>query len=548
MDLSKKTNKELGDALVKAMAVLNNSSQDNDQAELAELAVAMIEAELNKRASEQNIGKTNVPDQAISGVYKGISKLGVPIDMMAGGLEKIGLRDSENPPVGGSESIQNLIQTLSGGEGITNIPPQNAAQRIASSTGEVVGETGAATAGLLATVPSKVAQGSASAYQAFKNILANIKGEAKKAPATFAAEESGAAVGGGLAEGTTREVFPENPTAEMIANIVGSLSGGKAVSFIDGLMKRGYKGPLTSTALKLEAGNLYEWQIDKGLSAQPNITEEIYDRAFSIADRNGMVEPIKGSNKTRVSPDMPTVKGMLRILEAYADKGMTGANIMSIRRGIMNRMSSNTTSGPEKNVLRNILREFDEVTGQLTDNIRVANSMYAKAMKADQLEEMMLLAQNSATASNGDMENAIRTQFRSLLNRIIKGMESGWSQDEIKAIEKVVQGGPVENTLRYLGKFAPTGVVSAYGGTGGAALATFNITGDPTAAYLAGGAVATGGASAKMAGGQVQKANVDKILQTIMQGRNLSPDAADKLYSALTAYYSGQALSQGMNQ
>ena len=199
------------------------------------------------------------------------------------------------------------------------------------------------------------------------------------------------------------------------------------------------------------------------------------------------------------------------------------------------------------NVLRNILREFDNVTGELTDNIRVANSMYHKAMKADQIEEMMLLAQNSASAANNDMENAIRIQYRQLLNRIIKGQEVGWSQDEVKAIEKVVQGGPVENLLRYLGKFAPTGVVSMYGG-GGAGLATFNVTQDPALSYAAGGTVMATGAGAKAAGAQVQKANVDKVINTIMQGRNISPEAADKLYSALTAYYSGQALSQGMNQ
>ena len=71
--------------------------------------------------------------------------------MAAAGLEKLGLRDSENPPVGGSQSIQNLIQTLSGGEGITNIPPQNAAQS-GKNVGGVVGDTAAVTTGLLATV------------------------------------------------------------------------------------------------------------------------------------------------------------------------------------------------------------------------------------------------------------------------------------------------------------------------------------------------------------------------------------------------------------
>lgn len=537
MDLSKKTDKEIQDLLASAI-----ERKDT-------LVAGIYNAELQRRANAQVIGETNVPDQAISGVYKGISKLGVPIDMMAGGLEKIGLRDSENPPVGGSESIQNLIQTLSGGEGITNVPPQNAAQRIAGNTGEVLGETGAATVGLLASVPSKsaaaIAQGSSSAYQAFKNVLARVRGEAKEAPAKFAGIEAGAAIGGGMAEGGSKEVFGENPTANMLANILGSLAGGKSMSFIDDLMRKGYKGPLTSEALKTEAGNLYNWQIDKGLSAQPNITEEIYDRAFSIVDRNGAVEPIKGTNKTRVSPDYTKVRGQLRILEAYSDKGMTGANIMAVRKGIMDRMMD--AQGAERNILRNILREFDEVTGELTDNIRVANSMYHKAMKADQIEEMMMLAQNSASGANRDMENAIRVQYRQLLNRIIKGQEVGWSQNEIKAIEKVVQGGPVENLLRYLGKFAPTGVVSMYGG-GGAGLATFNITQDPALSYAAGGTVMATGAGAKAAGAQVQKANVDKIINTIMQGRNLSPQAADKLYSALTAYYSGQALSQGMNQ
>jgi hypothetical protein len=537
MDLSKKTDKEIQDLLASAI-----ERKDT-------LVAGIYNAELQRRANAQVIGETNVPDQAISGLYKGISKLGAPVDLAASGLEKLGLRDSENPPVGGSQSIQNLIQTLSGGEGITNVPPQNAAQRIAANTGEVLGETGAATAGLLATVPSKVSTASSSAYQAFKNVLARVRGEAKEAPAKFAGVEAGAAIGGGMAEGGSKEVFGENPTANMIANILGSLSGGKSMSFIDDLMRKGYKGPLSANALKLEAGNLYEWQIENGLSAQPNITEEIYDRAFSIVDRNGVVEPVPNSNKTRVSPEYPKVKGQLRILQAYADKGMTGANIMSVRKGIMNRI--NDAEGTERNILRNILREFDEVTGQLTDNIRVANGMYAKAMKAEQIDELMELAKISASNANNNMENAIRTEFRQLLRRIVKGSETGWSQKEIEAINKVVEGGPIENSLRTLGKFAPSNSLTAllpmYAG-GGAYMAVNQITGDPALSYLAAGGVAGAGAGARMAGAQVQKGNVDKILQTIMQGRNLSPDAADKLYSALTAYYSGQALSQGMNQ
>ena len=46
-------------------------------------------------------------------------------------------------------------------------------------------------------------------------------------------------------------------------------------------------------------------------------------------------------------------------------------------------------------------------------------------------------------------------------------------------------------------------------------MATYNITQDPNLAYLAGGAVATGGTGAKMAGAQVQKANVDKLYRLL---------------------------------
>ena len=99
MDFSGKTNEQLEKALVKAMAANDGKGDD--------MAVALISGEIDRRAAQQNIGKTNVADQTISQFYKSLSNIGTPVDMAAAGLEKIGLRDSENPPVGGSESIQN---------------------------------------------------------------------------------------------------------------------------------------------------------------------------------------------------------------------------------------------------------------------------------------------------------------------------------------------------------------------------------------------------------------------------------------------------------
>jgi hypothetical protein len=62
------------------------------------------------------------------------------------------------------------------------------------------------------------------------------------------------------------------------------------------------------------------------------------------------------------------------------------------------------------------------------------------------------------------MENALRQQFKALAknDRRLRG----FTPTEIAAIRKVAMGGPLENALRMVGKFAPNGVVSSMAGMG----------------------------------------------------------------------------------
>ena len=82
-------------------------------------------------------------------------------------------------------------------------------------------------------------------------------------------------------------------------------------------------------------------------------------------------------------------------------------------------------------------------------------------------------------------ENALRTQFRTLAKNANK--MRGFSKTEQTAIERVAKGGPLENTLRMLGKFAPTGVVSTVmsGGAGAAIGGPVGAVALPAAGFAA---------------------------------------------------------------
>lgn len=500
----------------------------------------LFEAELAKR-NKSKASETGLREQGLSGLYEGLAGgLGAPVDIVTAGLNKLGMNIEK--PFGGRESIESGLQTITGGRAITDVPPQDAAQRILRGTGEVVGETIPAAATLATMGPKAAITAAPTAWNAFKNALASVRGEAAAAPATFAATEAATAVGGGLAESSVAEIFPENPTAQMIANILGAVAGGKTAEIPERLLRPKSTGPLTADELKSEAGRLYENQKTQGLSAQPQVTDKIFGDVFSYLDQSGYLVPVRGSNRLRVASDYEKLRPVISTLEAYAEKGMTAANIQTLRRSIAGRMRD--TTGEEKNALRNVLRIFDENTATLAPQIKVANAMYSRAMKAEQMEELLELAKTRAISANLDMENAIRTEFRPLVRNIIKGREVGWSQDEIAQLKQIVEGGSAENMARFIGKFAPTGVVSAGLGGGIPYGLAFQTTGDPLVSAGVAGTTMGIGMLSKKAGGMLQQQNVDQLYNSIVQGRNMTPEAQRRLYSALTAYLGGQAATQ----
>ncbi len=132
-------------------------------------------------------------------------------------------------------------------------------------------------------------------------------------------------------------------------------------------------------------------------------------------------------------------------------------------------------------ILRNEIDKFvdslgpdDVISGnpqQAAQALNTARQLWRDASKARTIERMIEVAEDNASQFSGSgLENALRTQFRQLSRRIKQGKEFGWTPEEAAAIQLVARGGPIDNVFRFIGKAAPTGIVSGGIGFGAGAM------------------------------------------------------------------------------
>jgi hypothetical protein len=159
------------------------------------------------------------------------------------------------------------------------------------------------------------------------------------------------------------------------------------------------------------------------------------------------------------------------------------------------------------------LKAGDLVSGtpDAVSALHEARDYWKRSRKADDLDELMRRAELSApNFSASGMENAVRTEFRALAKN--KRRFRQFSAEEQDAISKVAKGGPLQNTLRMIGKAAPTGIVSAGLGTGlGAAL------GGPVGAAL----VPAVGAASRYGASRMTLANARAANELVRRGQPL---------------------------
>lgn len=416
-------------------------------------AIAMAKARQNAAYSEGYFA------QGTSGLNEGIANLlGAPIDLAnaAVGLGMKGINavagtdfKPSKEPLGGSAGLKRSMQEV----GAIRPPSEDTGKQVARRTMQSVGSS---------LIPALGASAGA------------------VAPISTAANTLLAGGVGGASAAAAQQAFPGNPTAEMLAEMVGSMGTAGATAWLKNrsATKAANASVPTTEGLKEQAGALYDKAEANGVTAAQPQTQALSEKMRQIATDEGLISPTG-----RVSEAYPKAKEALSLFDDYSQGEMTVPQMKTVRKVLSD--AAKSSDDAERRIATMMLQEFDGFTAPLAPELKLARQFYHRAMKADQLETLKELAGSRAGQFSGSgFENALRTEYRGLERNMIKGNERGWTPDEQAAVTKVAQGTPVSNTARNIGKAAPTGPVS-FGVSAGIPFAIGNAVGGPMAGAIA---------------------------------------------------------------
>lgn len=236
----------------------------------------------------------------------------------------------------------------------------------------------------------------------------------------------------------------------------GALTGG-AIGGIGGAVaqRAANKSVPGISELKQQASLLYDDAARTGLTANQQQTQGLSSAMRDLARQEGLI-----SESGRVAQSYPRISDVLNAFDDYANGQMTVPQMQAVRRLLQG--AAGSSDGAERRIGMMMLNQFDDFTAQLAPELAQARSLYHRAMKAEEIQELVELAGSRAGQFSGSgFENALRTEFRNLERKIIRGQVRGFSQEEIDAISRVAQGDSLSNFFRNIGRRAPTGVVSA---------------------------------------------------------------------------------------
>lgn len=145
-----------------------------------------------------------------------------------------------------------------------------------------------------------------------------------------------------------------------------------------------------------------------------------------------------------------------------------------------------------------------------------ARDTYSKMSKAEVFEDMLKRAEFDKTKyTQSGEENSLTMQLRNLAKNN-KQMRL-FTAEEQKAIEEAAKGGNLQNTLRFIGKYAPTSVINTSLGSGtGAAVGA--ALGGPAGAAIGGAVVPIVGGIAREGATAMRKNQLETLAELMRSG------------------------------
>lgn len=324
--------------------------------------------------------------------------------------------------------------------------PANATERVAGDVASAMAGTGGAM-----KLGQTLMKSAEPVIQAVTPTIQRLGSMLSSAPGAQIASAAGSAGAGG----TARELG-FGPGVQLGAALAGGLAGGTAVNAIDAARMRATQQSSvpTTQALRQQSADLFSDAERNGVTATQEQTRKLAEAVRNTATNEGLISPTG-----RVSEAYPKAREALRMLDDYAEGTMNVPQMQAIRKTLAD--AAGSPDSGERRIASMMLNQFDDFTSPLAPQLREGRALWTRAMRGEQLETLHELAGSRAGQFSGSgFENALRTEYRQLNNKIIKGQERGWSQEQAEAIRRVAEGTRLANALRNFGRLAPTGSVS----------------------------------------------------------------------------------------
>ena len=259
--------------------------------------------------------------------------------------------------------------------------------------------------------------------------------------------KAGAAYAVGTAEGGIIDRVPEGLEGAATGAIFGALAP-VAVNIGTKAFRRVFKASAERPTLE-------------SLKSAKSLAYRAVDEAgekFDATETTRLLDTVKSAlDDVNYVPGVDTqTDAALRLLERNAGKELSLGQLDKLRQNLFTRFN---TAKNEVGLL-DAIDAIDELvtsrtaTSELLDAARLANARYKKAEVLD-LAFKKATDQTAATGSGGNILNKYRQAVTAIINN---PKQSRWfSADEVDTMRQFVRGSTGQNTMRLIGKLAPSG-------------------------------------------------------------------------------------------
>lgn len=231
----------------------------------------------------------------------------------------------------------------------------------------------------------------------------------------------------------------------------------------------------TNQALRAAGTAAYDAVENAGLIVKPTamraLTADVYKDLSNLAWHPKM---------------QPNITAIVGELNRVSKGNITAKGIDTMRKLAGNAAKSQDPT--ERMMASRVIEKIDDMMDNLTPNdvlqgdaagaaqsLKEARTLWSRMRKSEMIDEAVKVAEDQAMSTNsgGNVQNVLRQKLRLILDNPKK--VRGFSKAEQDALRKIVHGTPTQNTLRQLGRLAPSsnawlGVLSTWAIPGGVAI------------------------------------------------------------------------------